>query len=239
MSGKEIHGKVEQTREAGDFWSALKLSYDAIKSYLEEKNYQGLSELHGSIALIYRHIYNQQEDKTDKTCLLLAAQSATTGIEIAKFHNLNSAVSLPTFNLAKVQEELGQYGEATETYQDAVDAFIATPPTNDNNRAGVLADMKIHLYTCAFKAGDQSALPKALDAITELENSNEKTVSKYNFVVWMSGGHMRIAEILKTTDLERAKTHLEEARKLIDENIQALPDLKLRKGQWEKLNASF
>jgi tetratricopeptide (TPR) repeat protein len=239
MTGHDIHGKVEQTREAGNFWDALKLSYDAIKAYLEEKDYQGLSELHGSIAITYRHIYNQQEDKTDKTCLLLAAQSATTGIEIAKFHNLDTGVSMPTFNLAKVQEELGQYGEATETYQDAVDAFMATPPTNDNNRAGVLADMKIHLYTCAFKAGDQSALPKALDAITELENSNEKTVSKYNFVVWMSGAHMKIAEMLKEKDVDLAKKHLDEARKLIDENMKELPDLKLRKGQWEKLNASF
>src|SRR5436305_13786853 len=106
MSGQQIHGKVEQTREAGDFWGALKLSYDAIKAYLEEKDYQGLSELHGSIAITYRHLFQQTQDKT---YLLLAAQSATTGIEIAKFHNLDTGVSMPTFNLAKVQEELGQY----------------------------------------------------------------------------------------------------------------------------------
>ncbi|GEM_PF-691037 len=226
-TGREIHADVEHTREASDFWGSIKLSLDAIKTYQEEKDYLGLSEVHGSVSLAYRHLYRQTKDIN---FLVLAEGAATTGIEIAKINNIKEAVTMPTFNLAKVQEELNQLGEAAETYQDAVDAFTSHSP-KFHNRTGVLADIKIHLYTCQYKAGDKSGLPKALDAITELEKSNEKTVSKYNYDVWLSGAHMKIAEMLKDDNKELAKKHLDEAKKIIDSN----PELKIRKQQWEEL----
>ncbi len=229
--GRGIQGEVEQAREAGDFWGSIKLAQDAIKAYQEEKDKLGLAEVHGSIALAFRHLFRQTEDKD---FLVLAEGAATTGIEIAKINGISEAIAMPTFNLAKVQEELGQVGEAVETYQDAVDAFTKKPPKL-HNRAGVLADMKIHLYTCLYKVGDKSGLPKTLTAIEELEKSNEKTVSKYNYDVWLSGGHMKLAEILREDDNEMAKKHLEAAKKIIDGN----KELKIRKEQWEKLNSTF
>lgn len=231
LTARQIHAQVEHTREAGDFWGSIKLASDAIKAYLDEKDKLGLSEVHGSISLAYRHLYLETNNRD---FLILAEGSATTGIEIAKTNNILTAIALPTFNLAKVQEEMKEFGEASDTYQDAVDAFQQNPP-KEHNRPGVIADMKVHLYTCQYKAGDKAALPKALTALEDLEKSDEKTVSKYNYDVWMSGGHMRIAEMLMTDDKDLAKKHLDEAEKIINGNS----DLKLRKGQWEKLAQSF
>ncbi len=226
-TGRQIHADVEHTREAGDFWGSINIAQGAIKTYIEEKDYLGLSEVHGSIALAYRHLYRASKDKN---FLVLAEGAATTGIEIAKINGLESAIALPTFNLAKVEEELEQLAEAAETYEDAVNAFLKNPPEM-HNRAGVIADMKVHLYTCQYKAGDKSALPKALVALEELEKSDEKTVSKYNYDVWLSGGNMRIASILKNEDKELAKKHLEIAKNIIDSNSE----LKIRKNEWNDL----
>jgi len=231
LTGQEIHAQVEHTREAGDFWGSIKLAQDSIKAYSEEKNLSGLADIYGSISLAFRHLYKQSKDKT---FLVLAEGAATTGIEIAKINSLNEILARPLFNLAKVQEELGQFAEASETYQDAVDTFNKFPQ-KEHNRAGVLADMKVHLYTCSYKAGDKSALPKALDALSELEKSDEKTVSKYNYDVWLSGAHMRMAEMLKEEDIEMAKQHLAKAKQIIDGNA----NLALRKKQWEELAKNF
>ncbi|HWA52152.1 MAG TPA: hypothetical protein VG895_03810 [Patescibacteria group bacterium] len=230
-TGKELHEEVEKLRENGHFWKALKISYDAIAAYINEKNYSSLSDLEGSISLTYRHLFNQTGDKN---YLVLAESAAECGIEIAKFNNLENAVAIPTYNLAKVQEEMGSVGEAAETYEDALEVFQKNPP-QDHNRPGVLADMKIHAFTCQYKAGDKSALPKVLSAIEELQKSGEETVSKYNYDVWLSGAHIKLAEALKDEDKDLARKHLDEAKKIIDGNA----DLKLRKEQWEKLSQNF
>lgn len=230
-TGRQLHGLASDAREHGDFLKSLQLIDEAILVYIQEKDYVGLSEIEGMASLTYRHLYRTTQDKA---YLFLAQAHATAGIEIAKYQNLNEALALPTFDLAKVQEELGTLGEASESYQDAVAAFMAKPPAS-HNRPGVLADMKVHMYTCMYKAGDKSALPKALDAIAELEKSDEKTVSKYNYDVWLSGAHMRVANILKDQDKDLAQKHLDLATQIINSN----PDLKLRKEQLNSLSQSL
>ena len=46
---------------------------------------------------------------------------------------------------------------------------------------------------------------------------------------------MRIADMLKEDNPEKAKEHLQKAKEIIDNN----PDLKLRAEQWKKLTESF
>ena len=227
--GRKIHGAASDCREQGDFLKALQLIDEATIIYEEDKDYAGLSEIQGMRCLTLRHLYRKTGDIN---YLILGKYSSMAAVDIAEKAEVPSA--LPLFDLAKVQEEIGQLGEAAETYEDAVEAMGKNPPES-HNRVGVVADMKVHMYTCMYKAGDKTALPKAMDALTELQGSDEKTVSKYNYDVWLSGGNMRIAEILKEENKELAKKHLDEAKKIIDAN----PDLKLRRGQLEKLAKDF
>jgi len=87
---------------------------------------------------------------------------------------------------------------------------------------------KINIY----KNGEKEALGDILAAISELEATNEP---KFNKDVWMSGGYMRLAELLKDEDLAKAQEYLQKAKEIIDAN----PELVLRKGQWEKLAQNF
>lgn len=57
----------------------------------------------------------------------------------------------------------------------------------------------------------------------------------YNFHVWLSGAHMRIANVLKTDDPSKAREHLEKAKQIIDSDSR----LTLRSKQWEKLTKEF
>lgn len=225
--GRKIHGEASDAREAGEFLKALQLIDEAVIIYIEDKDVIGLSEVMGMKALTFRHLARKTKDLN---YLVLAKYSVMAAIEIAKKSGELTAIVLPTFDLAKVMDDLGDFGEAAQTYEDAVTEFEKNPPQS-HNRAGVIADMKVHLYTAKYKAGDKMAFPKVLGALEELENSDEKLISKYNYDVWTSGAHMRIAEMLKDDDKELSKKHLDEAKKIIDANNE----LKLRRQQWEEL----
>ncbi len=197
---------VSNLREEGKFKESIKLAQVFI------------SDLYGSLSLAYRRLHNLEEAK----------KAAEESVKIAKENNLKGDLARPLFNLAKVQEELGEISKAVVTYKESIGIFQQDNPKL-HNRSGVLADMKIHLAVCEYKNGDRTALDRILQAINELDNSDEKTVSKYNFDVWMSGAYMNLAEILKD------KKYLMKAKEIIDAN----PELKIRKEQWEKLNQNF
>lgn len=231
QTGREIHAEVEQLRESGDLEGSIKLSDDAIKAYKSENNMLGLSDLYGTIALAYRLLFQVTDDRQD---LVEAKTAALEGVRIAKENNLKGDLARPLFNLAKVQEDLGNLQEALETYKQSLDIFQTQNPTL-HNRAGVLADMKVHISLCEYKLGDKSALERLQAAITELMNSDEEKVSKYNYDVWLSGAYMNMAELLRTDNPALAREYFMKAKSIIDAN----PTLKIRKEQWEKMAKNF
>ncbi len=226
--GRKIHAQAEVAREKGEFVEALKFTDEAMVVYQEEGDRLGFSEVQASRFLTLRHLY----EKTDwRGYLILAKQNAEASVELAEASGDLKTLALPYFNLAKAREELEQYHEAIESYKKAIENMEKNP-AEQHNRAGVIADMKEHLAVCEYKTGDKEAIGRAEEAIAELAGINEE---KYNKDVWMSGGYIRIAEVLKKDDPKKAREHLEKAREIIDAN----PELVLRKKQWEKLAASF
>jgi tetratricopeptide (TPR) repeat protein len=227
-TARQIHGHAETAREQGKFPEALKFTDEALIAYQEENDALGFAEIQASRFLTLRHLF----DKTGyEGYLVLAKFSAMASVEIAQRSNDPKTLALPLYNLAKVQEDLKEFPEAIGTYHKTIDAFTSNPP-DQHNRPGVLADMKIHLHVCRYKNGEKEALNDILSAISELEATDEP---KFNKDVWMSGGYMRLAELLKDEDLNKAKEYLQKAKVIIDAN----PELILRKGQLEKLAQSF
>lgn len=226
--GRSIHSKAEQAREKGDFLKALQFIDEAMMVYGEDGDDLGFAEVFASRFLTLRHLFEKTQDKKFS---ILAKHSAMSSVEIAEESGDKSATALPLFNLAKVQEDLGEYVNAVGSYKRALEVMSSNPPT-DHDRPAVIADMKAHMSVAEYKSGDKTALERLDEAITELEGSDEL---KYNKDVWLSGAHMRAAEILREDDVETAKGHLQKAKSVIDAN----PELTLRKEQWEKLAGSF
>lgn len=244
--GRNFHGQAEQARERGEFAKALELTDQAMVSYQEAGDNLGFAEVQSSRFLTLRHLY---EKTGDRNYLILAKYAGMASVEIAEAAGNKGALAIPYFNLAKAQESLNEHKNAVESYKKAVENQTNNP-SPFHNRAAVLADMKVHLETCTYKAGDKSALERAEVSLQELEAvpviSDEEFVAKgkkleyneevlYNKNVWVSGGHMRIAEILREDNPEKAKEHLQKAKEIIDSD----PRLELRKKQWEKLATSF
>jgi|ERR1700722_1381618 len=227
--GKRLHTLAETSREQGNSLEALKYTDEALLAYQTAGNKLGMAEVLSSRSITFRHLWQKTEDKS---YLTIAKANQTSAIAIARESGDARALAIPLFQLANVQEALGEFPEAVATYQEALTNIINNPPET-HNRPAVIADFKIHLATCEYKAGDKSVLSRAEAALAELEEAEEPDV--YAKDVWISGGYMRLAEIVKTDDTEKAKTYLEKAKNIIDAN----PKLTIRKQQFDKLAKSF
>lgn len=226
--GRQIHGRAAQAREEGKHLEALTLADEAMLAYQTDSDLVGLAEIFADRSLVFRHLF---DETNDKNFLVIAKHEMMTSVEMAEQSGQKEALALPYFNLAKVQQDLGEKEAAVSSYQKALTNQTQNPAP-EHSRQAVLADMEIHLATCQYQAGDKSALKSALQALADLEVADEV---KYNKDVWLSGGHMRIAVAIRADDPEKARQHLQKAKEIIEANS----DLKLRAAQWEKLAASF
>ena len=225
--GREIHHKVEHAREKEQNpIKSLKFVDEAIKAYQQESDFRGLAEVLQSRSSAYKLLFQQTEDPV---FLVLAKHSSLAGIEIAKKLDDPSSLCMPYRGIAKIHEQLKEHGKASEYFQKAIEIFQKNPPP-ENNRPAVLSDMKAHLHANQYLSGSKTAYKKLLEDIKKLEADTQEP--RYNLDVWLSGAHMRAAQILAEDNPEKSQEHLQKAKKIIDSNNE----LVLRAQQWEKLN---
>lgn len=222
--GRVIHGKAEHEREAGNFLEALKLTDEAMIMYQEDDDLFGLCDVLSSRFLTLRHLY---EKTNSDVYLIIAKKTVEAAYEIAQKKALTDGSFTPAFRLAQAHHTLNELPEAINLYLQAINLFENHPP-KEHNRPAVLADMKGQLAIAEYKNGDEAALDRAMEALSDLMNSDEP---QYNKDVWVSGAHMKIAEAVATKDPESARVHLNKAHEIISAN----PELVLRKGQLAKL----
>lgn len=221
---RDIHAQAEISREKGDFLEALKLTDEATVLYQEENNLSGFAEIQASRFITLKHLFQKTGEKN---YLVLAKHAALSSVEIAENSGHKEALAIPYLNLGEAYAQLEEWENAVNAYKKAVEYFEQNPPPT-NNRPAVLLNIKSHLYQAEYKNGDKSALQRAEEAIAELEKQEEDS---YNKNVWLSGAHMRIAEMIQEDNLEKAKEHLEKAKVIIDSDER----LVLRKQQFDKL----
>lgn len=225
--GEKLLALTNEIREKGDTVRALQLADEAAVHFLEEGNLPRAAESFSAKLLAYRHLYQKTGDRA---YLIIAKLAATTSVELAVLSVDKKALAIPYFNLAKAFEDLGQIKDAVDAYKIAVENIINNAPAS-HDRPGVVADFKVHLTIAEYILGDKSALERAENALEELKKSGESKISRYNQDVWVSGGYMRLAEILKNNNPKKSATYLKKAQEVINEN----PELTVRKEQWNSL----
>ena len=219
MDAHSIHVKEEQARESGNFLEALRLSDEATLLYQKEGDVVGLAEIQSARFEIFKHLFFETNDKS---FLILGKMSAKAGVKIAENSGKTEALAIPLFCLAKALTLLKKHEKAQEKYQEALEVL----PQSHQNRPSVEADIKIHKAICSIEMGNSGGENDALQAISDLEGSDEQ---KYEKDVWISGAYLKLAEALSSRE------YLEKAKAIID----ASPELVLRKKQLEKLTASL
>ncbi len=228
--GRILHGNAAKAREKEQFTESLTFNDDALFAYDKENDDLGFSEGLACRSITLR-VYGSLHKS--KRILTLAKYEMLASVDLARQSGIKESLGIPLYNLAELQEDLGEFDEAVKSYKEAVENMENNPPET-HKRNSVLADMKVHLATCEYKAGDKTALERAEKALEELKASDDAP-NKYSKDVWVAGGYMRIANIIKNDDQNKAREYLEKAKKIIETN----PDLTLRKKQWEQLSTSI
>lgn len=224
---RELLGKASEARESGKYLESLKLADEAMVVAQTEADPATLSEALANRYLAYKLLF---QDTNDQKYLILAKHTMFASVEIAENSGDKSSLAIPYFNLAKVLDEIGEVKQSLGYFKKALEALKSNPPES-HNRPGVVADFAGYLATEAYKSGDKTALTLIDKAINDLKNSGEEKISDYNLHVWLSGIHMRVAELLKTDDPELSKKHLAQAKEIIDSD----PRLEIRLKQWQRL----
>lgn len=222
--GRKLHALAEYEREHGDLATALKLCDEASEVYRDDGDFLGLAEVLSSKVLSLRHLARQNGSQA---YLIQAEQIAKEAVKVAEMAGLEEASTLPFFNLAKIQEELGNVPDAVQSYREAAKRLLPLR----HNLPAVRADIQVHLAACEYKTGDKNALNRAESWLKELSEADHS--DKYSQDVWVSGGHMRIADAVKKDEPDVALVHMAKAKEIIDTDPQKF---KLQGERWQELS---
>lgn len=231
-TGHEYHIMAEEAREEGKFIEALELTDKALVAYGKENNLHGFTEIMASRSNTFRHLARVENNSH---YLTLATYELRAALEIAESAGQKEDLAMLFIGLGRTLDLQQKLPEAVEAFSKAVQYMTSNPP-KEHDRPGVLADFKVTLAAAEYRAGDKSAQERLDQAIAELENSGEDKISDYNYKVWLSGAHMKGAEMLKDDDLELAKSHLAKAKDIIDSDPEKLA---LRLQQFQELAKKF
>ncbi len=219
MDGKALLLKALYLRENGNFIDSLKTLTEALLFFESKNDEEGLVETLSAQSLTLRHIGERDDNNS---LLILAKHTAASAVEIAEKNKLNP--SIPLYNMAKNQESLGETNDAIGSIRKALEAY---------GEPSFMAEMKTRLASLEYKKGDETALERFEQALTELENNPNS--DDYTQKVWLSGAYLHMAESMIGKNNERAKELLVEARKIIEADER----LKIRHEQLEKVESKL
>jgi tetratricopeptide (TPR) repeat protein len=219
--GRKLHTLSAQAREEGNTAEALHKSNDALLAYDAANDSLGFAEALADRSITLRNT-------SSKRFLILAKHTAMAAIEIARDSSDLTAVALPIYNYAKVQESLGEIPQAIASYKEAISHMEQTPPAMHNQHA-ILLDMKIRLSTAEIKNGNQVAEQEIQNLIDQLKT--DETLDQFTKDVWVSGAYMRLAEAFTQNDSDLAQDYLSKAKEIAKNN----PRLLVRQKQLDNL----
>jgi len=158
---------------------------------------------------------------------VIGLEVAKSSIELAKLSSERGALALPYLNLGKAYELMGDYVQAVENFEEAIEVQ-ENSAAKEHDRPAVVLDMRLHLSGVQYLLGEKEALRRALELIEKLSETDEP---EYNKQVWITGGYMRMADMVAKDDRKQALELLGKARKIIEAN----QDLRIRAKQLKKL----
>lgn len=225
IGGRKLHAEAELLREGGNIQEALLKIRSAQFAYISDGDLLGLAEALASEVLAYRHL---NEKTGHKEYLDFALRAARLSVEFAEKSGQKEALALPYHTLGKIYEDLGNWTEAVSAQAKAIEMMTNNPP-QQHNRPAYINEMKIHYLSDRYMCGEKEVIVELDKVLAELEA--DRAEPKYNRDVWLSGGFMSKATILKNDNPEEARKAFVKAGEIIKSN----PDLKLRREQWDRM----
>jgi len=193
LTGQELHSKGGQLREEDRHDEALQFLTLAVVAYQREENYRGLIDALKDRTLTWKHYFLLTNDKV---YAFLAQKDAEAMLAIAQEYNLEDKLDTAYFRLGEVAMLFNDYRDAIDYYDRAL--VVYRGPLSEKG------DFRYHLGEAVYRSGDKTKGKKIiLEGLREIrEGASER--DPFLIHVWESGVHMRLAEILKDDEPEKA-----------------------------------
>jgi hypothetical protein len=224
LSAREILDQSLLARESEtDLLKSIKLGYEAFTLFVESGDVSGAVEAISNISISWR-LLAQKTGKREY--LYIAKAEIIASLSLLKKVPEPGSNTVALYNLAKMEEAMEEYGEAVINYRAAISSLV----DQSAKRPAVFLDMQIHLAYSEYKNGDITARDRMLVSLTKLISTEEADADTK--AVWISGGFMSLAEMLRDSDPAKSQEYLMKAKEYITDS----PRLAARRAQWAALS---
>lgn len=218
--GEQLLLQGQQLREQGKTLEALDFLNRALEAFIREQNYSRFAHALLDRAICWQHLY--QFNNNDFAFAVLYKKDAEAMLEIVRAKNIRDELAGVYFISGKAQMLFNEYGQAVDFFSKAVENISA-------NRKAQKGDWKTNLGKALYLDGNKEQGIKEILEGTELIKQNSSDADEYTANVWLSGGYLRLAEVLKQDDKSASDKYLAEAKKIIESNSKQI----VRKKQLE------
>lgn len=217
---RKLHQQAEKLREEDRHQDALLLYDQVIDRYNNQQNYRGFVEAWMGKCLTYKHLYLLTHDPSYIT---LATDAAQKALAAAKKHALTELLPFCLFRFGEIAMLSGDYPLAIDFYTQTLASY-----SHDDAQRG---DFQYHLGESQYRNGEtMTGFNTIMQGIRMIEK-HEKTTDSFFWHVWLSGGYLRLAELLWKDDPKQAHEYLAQAADIIEHDDR----LVIRKRQLEEL----
>lgn len=224
MPTNQWHSQAEEAREQDNHLEALQLIEEALLAYQQTSDYQGFAQALQSRCLTYKHLFLLSQDQA---FAILARHDAEASLELAKLHDLTEMLGSSHFRLGEISMLFEDFPQAIKHYQQALENYVGT-----NCEKG---DYRYHLGEALHRSGDKEVgLQQLQQGLKEIQDHRDE-VDSFLANVWESGAHLRMADLLRDDDPEKAQQHLAAAEKIINSDSK----LVIRKRQLVELKQAL
>ena len=220
FTSNDFHHRSEVAREEDRHLESLQLIEEAFLEYQKENNHEGIARALQSRCLTYKHLFLLSRDHS---FAIMGKKDAEASLEISQEFNLDNVLGCAYFRLGEMAMLFEKYGEAVDFYQKSLDNYTGTTCEK--------GDYRYHMGEAMYRAGDkENGLETILEGLKEIQD-NRGEVNSFLANVWESGVYLRLTELLKDSDVEKARGYIHKAQKIADSDDKLI----IRKRQIEKL----
>jgi tetratricopeptide (TPR) repeat protein len=204
--GENLLREGQDLREKADPVKSIDVFNHALEVYAKEGNFERFAHTLLDMALAYQQL--SQANNNSREFVRLCESSAAAMLKIVEERGLESKKSEAYFINGKAKSLLAEYRLAADYYRKAID-YIAP------EKQAQKGDWQTNLGKAVYLSGQrEKGRQMILDGIEQVKN-HAADAGEYEINVWVSGGYLRLSEVLRSDDEEAAAEYLSEAEKII------------------------
>ena len=223
--GEKLLLEGQQLREQGRTLEAIDSLNRAINEFAIQHDHARFAHAILDRAICYQHLY--QFTGNDFGYAVLYRKDAEAMLTIVEAENIEVERDQAYFMNAKASSIFADYPSAIGFFTRAIESMPEA-------RAAQKGDWRTNLGKALYLNGEKDrGVAEILEGIEQVKQ-HAQDVDAYTSNVWISGGYLRLAELLREDSPQKSEGYLEEAKKIVENDPQQV----VRKKQIENFESS-